>query len=123
MAPFVLTAIGAVDWRRQPPSPASLFWFVLLGPLIEEILFRGGLQEWLLRWRMPALGPLSLANALASLAFVLLHGLSHPPIWALATLLPALLFGWFYERGRALWRPVCLHMVYNAVLFGALTSS
>lgn len=109
-------------WWPHWPAAGAVFWFVVVAPAVEEVLFRGGLQEWLLRRDARALGPLSYANILASLAFAAAHLASHPPVWAGAVVLPSLLFGRFYERSRHLGAPIVVHMLYNAcflVLLGA----
>lgn len=109
-------------WRPHWPSASAVFWFVVAAPVVEEILFRGGLQEWLLRRDARAYGPLSRANLLASLAFAAAHLASHAPAWAGALYLPSLTFGVFYERSRRLGAPIALHALYNAcflMLLGA----
>ena len=61
-------------------------------------------------------GPLTRANALTAAAFALFHLARHPVGWAAATCVPALVFGYFYERhGRTLAAPIGLHAGYNAV--------
>ena len=104
------------------PSAAVLLQLIVVSPSLEEIVFRGGLQEALLR--LPALARrrlgLSGANALASLAFAAAHLWSQPPPWAAAVLLPSLVFGHLYERHRSVLPPLLVHAVYNggfALLF------
>ncbi|MGB7754749.1 MAG: JDVT-CTERM system glutamic-type intramembrane protease [Salinisphaera sp.] len=101
-------------WRPHWPSVIALFWFAVAAPVVEEILFRGGLQEWLLRRDARAFGPLTRANALASLAFAAAHLPTHAPVWAGALYLPSLIFGVCYERSRRLGAPIALHAFYNA---------
>ena len=100
-------------WRPHWPSAGALFWFVLVAPAVEEIVFRGGLQEWLLRRDDAALGLVSRANVLASLVFAACHLVSHRPAWAAAMLLPSLIFGAFYEHRRRLGGPIVVHALYN----------
>lgn len=107
-------------WRPHWPSAAALFWFVLAAPVIEEILFRGGLQEWMLRRDARAFGPLNRANILASLVFASCHLIGHAPAWAAAMFLPSLLFGLFYERARRLGAPIVVHALYNACFLALL---
>jgi len=103
----------------QPRGLAGWLAFVLLWPLIEELLFRGLLQGQLLRLSQHAeqprrIGPVSWANALTTLAFVALHLSVQPLVWALAVALPSLVFGHLRERFASVWPAVGLHMVYNA---------
>jgi hypothetical protein len=93
--------------------------FVLLWPLIEELLFRGLLQGQVLRLSQHGgqprrIGPITWANATSTLAFVALHLSAQPLVWALAVALPSLVFGHLRERFASVWPAVGLHMVYNA---------
>lgn len=103
----------------QPLSLAGWLGFVLLWPLLEELLFRGLLQGQLLRLNPPLgqqhrLGPVTWANALTTLAFVALHLSAQPLVWALAVALPSLVLGHLRERFASVWPAVGLHMIYNA---------
>jgi len=103
----------------HPRSLAGWLAFVLLWPLIEELLFRGLLQGQLLRLSQRLgqprrIGPITWANALTTLAFVALHLSAQPLAWALAVALPSLVFGHLRERFASVWPAVGLHMIYNA---------
>jgi hypothetical protein len=114
-------------WLTQPPLrlswplelPWRFFMLVFVYPALEEIVFRGLLQELLLGVRRLAqpLGPLTGANLAASLAFAGLHLFGHAPLWALAVLVPSLVFGYFWDRYRRLGPCVSLHVFYNAGYF------
>lgn len=107
-----------------PAMRVPLGWWAWLSlvavqPLLEELVFRGVLQglalETLARQGRPLRwGPLTLANALVSLGFVLLHLRAQPLAWALAVLGPSLLLGWLRERYTSVWPSVLVHAVYNA---------
>ncbi|HKB52664.1 MAG TPA: JDVT-CTERM system glutamic-type intramembrane protease [Ramlibacter sp.] len=93
--------------------------FVLFYPVAEELLFRGVLQGELLRLTTRdgttlRLGPVSAANALATLAFVAFHTIAQPLAWALAVALPSLVFGHLRERFASVWPAVLVHVFYNA---------
>ncbi len=105
-----------LDWPRH--APWTFLSLVLLYPVMEEILFRGLLQE-ALRTRLPPLrwGPVSVANLCTSILFTALHFLTHPLAWALSILLPSLGFGYFMDKYRDLRAPVFLHVFYNAGYF------
>ncbi len=91
----------------------------LIQPLIEELIFRGVVQGELLRhiWGSKKWVGISAANAATSSAFMALHFLSHPPLWALSVIVPSLLFGHFRERHNSLYPPLALHIYYNTGYF------
>jgi len=98
--------------------PALLFWLKLsvLMPVLEEIVFRGGIQSALMskpvfarRWY-----GLSLANLATSLLFAAMHLVSQPPVWAALVFIPSLVFGWARDRYNAVVPSVLLHAVYNS---------
>ena len=100
-----------------------LLSLVLLYPIIEAVLFRGLIQPFLAkrfdqRWFI-----FSLANALTGILFVLAHFINHPPAWALAVLIPSLVFGYAQARTNNLAAPILLHCTYNAGFFLVLGSS
>jgi hypothetical protein len=101
------------DWPLTAPVPylrVALFY-----PVLEEIVFRGLLQELVRHHVSPRhLGPLSHANLLTSLVFTALHFFYHPPLWAALVFFPSLVFGFFKDRTRGLAAPVMLHCFYNA---------
>lgn len=90
-----------------------MLMMVVVWPVIEEIVFRAGVQESLAQWSSSRLGLFTLANIVTATLFCLLHLWRHPPAWALATFFPALVFGLFYERHRTLLAPIGLHALYN----------
>ncbi len=132
LALFAGPAFYAVLMAAGTPytSPAwitsQLLLFILLAlvyPVLEEIVFRGMLQEGLAsRLTAWSSGPVSKANLITSLVFAALHGFSHAPLWAAAVFFPSLLFGHFRERHAGLTSPILLHAFYNSgyyALFGA----
>ena len=108
---------------RSQPLPAS-FWLnqVFLIPLLEEVIFRGWLQGRLLRshkMRRYCCG-ISWANLATALLFSLAHFFTHPPLWALAVIIPALVFGYFRERHNSLYPAILLHVYYNGGYFAII---
>lgn len=103
-------------------DPLRFIYPALLYPIIEELVFRGYIQEFVHRrltvWR---LGPLSHANILTSLLFTSLHFINHPPLWASAVLAPSLLFGFFKDRSGRLGAPIVLHVFFNSGYFWLFT--
>jgi membrane protease YdiL (CAAX protease family) len=95
----------------------SLIQVVLIYPVIEEIFFRGILQPWIAqRWKQ-TLFKLSVANLITSSIFALLHLADHSALWALATFIPSLIFGYSLERYNRLLAPIILHGTYNGGYF------
>lgn len=98
---------------------AALLSLVLLQPLLEELLFRGLLQGWLVArpWGRRQLGGLTWANLAVTVVFVALHFINHPPLWAAGVLLPSLLYGYFRDRHDNVAPAIALHVFYNAGYF------
>ncbi|MEO5367627.1 MAG: JDVT-CTERM system glutamic-type intramembrane protease [Magnetococcus sp. WYHC-3] len=112
-APGLMGGDQAVEaWIRYLP------WLVLLA-VVEEALFRGVLQGWLLRcWPGILVIPgVSRANLVTSCIFVMAHLGAHGPLWAMAVFIPSLVFGFFRERHRRLATPILLHVWHNAGYF------
>lgn len=123
-----LTGLAWFAPRIDPLWPLHrLEAFLLLGiayPVVEEWIFRGVLQGYLLEYRRlrAGVGGISLANLVASLIFTSLHFISHPPLAAAAVLVPSLVFGYFRDRHGKLIAPVWLHVFYNLGYFWLFTS-
>lgn len=84
---------------------------VLIGPLFEEIVFRGVLQTSLMRLMH---GRRWLALLLSATVFSAIHAWV-VPIQALAPLFVlGLVFGYLYERTGSLLTPIVAHSVFNA---------
>lgn len=93
-----------------------LLQLVVLMPVLEEIVFRGGLQSMLLDKSVFAksLLGISLANLLASAVFAAMHLFNQPPLWAALVFVPSLVFGWARDRFDSIISSIILHCVYNA---------
>jgi len=107
--------------RMTTLSPPSLFMLLVAAPILEELAFRGAVQEWMLRRldrRSP--GPLITssprwtANAATAVLFSLAHAM-HRGAWLGVTVLPAgLLLGLIYERTRRIIPCIVVHAGLNA---------
>ncbi len=98
-----------VDWRQ-------VIVVVLIAPLLEEVVFRGGIQHWLSRWPTlagRAMG-ISLANVCTSVLFSATHLINQSPLTAVAVFVPSLVFGWVFDRYARILPCVVLHGFYNA---------
>ena len=123
---WLAIACGPLSWlllwlvgipRAATHVPVSALLIAsLIYPVLEEIVFRGGLQSALLTRTVfrKRVGPISLANVLTSIAFAAAHLFRQPPLWAALVLLPSLVFGWSRERYNSIVPSTLLHMFYNA---------
>lgn len=97
-------------------SPIGIFFsfisVIIVAPFVEELIFRGVLQEWLTA-KIPAFA----AVFAASFAFAFYH-LS---IWAFVpNLILGLACGYLAQGRVTLWPSIALHALYNATLFAAV---
>lgn len=116
---WLALALWAGPQMRVPLGLWAWVSLVVVQPLLEELVFRGLLQGQALallsRHGQPRrLGPVTLANALVTVAFVLLHLRAQPLAWALAVLAPSMVLGHLRERFASVWPAVLVHAVYNA---------
>jgi hypothetical protein len=81
----------------------------LLGPVAEELFFRGVLYGFFRRWGAPA------AVLLSSLIFVLSHPTSHG--LRLTQAVGGILFAVAYEVERSLLVPITIHVLGNLAIF------
>ncbi|RRS30264.1 MAG: hypothetical protein P794_07890 [Epsilonproteobacteria bacterium (ex Lamellibrachia satsuma)] len=97
----------------------SLFFLIFLYPVIEELAFRGLIQEYLSKVTgYRSLFPyVSVANLMTSLLFVLMHFVHHEPLWAFLVFFPSLVFGYFKESFDSVLPSIFLHMFYNFTFF------
>lgn len=109
----LLAACTPAVWSPHWPGAVALLLGVVLSPILEEIVFRTGVQDALAARYPHRFGFLTFANSATAVLFGLFHLWRHPPLWALATIVPALVFGLVYERHRRLVAPIGLHAVYN----------
>jgi CAAX protease family protein len=119
-----LVAIGFSDWpplvhlRKQVETLvrevfANSSWLELAlicmaAGLGEELLFRGALQPWLVRWTNP-----TFAIAAVGLLFGLAHSLSLT--YFVAATFIGCYFGWLTEAYDDLVAPIVAHAVYDFV--------
>lgn len=114
--PF-LVAAQPLPWQRM--LSVAFLLAAVWQPIVEELLFRGCLQGVLahrVRARRTVMG-ISGANLVTSMLFSSAHLLTHPPLWALLTLFPSLLFGALRDRSGSVVPPIALHVFYNTGYF------
>ena len=91
-----------------------------LWSIVEEAVFRGGVQATLLKKISAEVAGVTAANAITSLLFASAHLWAHPPLVALGVLPVSLVLGAAYERsGERLGPPIALHLYFNALLYAA----
>lgn len=101
--------VGEHDFRAIMHNPLGLFTVCVLGPVAEELLFRGGVQG-ALQQRLGAASPW--AVVWASAIFALVHA---NPAQMPAALLLGLLLGAAYRHTRSLAAPMAMHIVNNSL--------
>jgi uncharacterized protein len=103
-------------WEQHPANGVinSIALFTLI-PFVEEIMFRGLLQGWLLEksWFSKTSAGVSRANWLSSFTFAAAHVWQHALLLAPGYLAVSLVLGHFRERYRGIAVPVLLHGYYN----------
>lgn len=110
---FILQPSLQLGWPLT--APVMFLLPVLVYPVLEEIVFRGLIQELVHDYlSKSSLGPATVANLLTSLLFAGLHFVYHPPLWAALVFFPSLVFGFFKDRTGVLTAPILLHVFYNA---------
>jgi hypothetical protein len=83
---------------------------VLAGPVMEEVTYRGLLQESLAQSTMPRWS----AVGLTSVVFALMHGGIAEPYALPALFVLSVALGWAYEKTGRLITPIIMHMLFNA---------
>lgn len=107
-----------LDWFLQ--APLLFLLLVIVYPILEEVVFRGMFQGWLMSKEKTSFScyGLSTANIITSLLFAALHSQSHPVLMAALIFFPSILFGYFRDRYHGnLWPSIILHAYYNAGYF------
>ena len=117
-APIFWALLFLLDVPTSEDKPAlwPYLMIVLVYPVLEEIVFRGGLQSMLLARPVfkKSQCQISLANVVTSILFAAMHLINQPPLSAASVFIPSLIFGWAWERHQTLLSPMLLHVFYNA---------
>ncbi len=112
---LVLRSPVEFDWICREPLHFTLVIFVY--PVLEEIVFRGWLQESLHRRISYSVSGISAANIMTSIVFSLFHFINHRPVWAAAVIVPSIVFGYFRDRYESVMPAIVLHVIYNVTYF------
>ena len=113
MSVFVVpaTPVEFAEFRTQ-----RFLIVALVYPVLEEIVFRGLLQDALLKpsWGSRKTFGVSHANVVTSIIFTALHVVRRAGALSVTVFVPSLVFGHFRERYNNLYIPIALHVFYNA---------
>lgn len=94
----------------------TIVLLVLVRPVLEEVVFRGLVQGNLLHisWGRRQWMGFTVANAVTSLLFSLVHVFYHPILMASLVFVPSMIFGYFRDRYKGRLLPsMILHAYYN----------
>jgi uncharacterized protein len=102
-------------FEQAASSGTTTFLFVcLIGPVLEESLFRGVILRGFLS---------HYPRAWAILGSALLFGAVHLNIYQFVTATSlGIVSGWLYERSRSLWPSIILHSAFNTISVYGLTA-
>lgn len=90
------------------------FKLLLWGPVVEELVFRAGLQKWLTyRWASA-----KWANCVVSCLFGLTHYALSGHLLAWLVVIPSLALGWVYSKTNSIALAIGLHIFFNFAFIG-----
>lgn len=103
------------DWMEQTFDVMQGGWpgivgIAVLGPVLEELLFRGAITKALLRRYTPVKG-----IVLSALVFGIFH---INPAQVVGATLSGLLFAWFYYKSRSVVPGILIHILNNSLSVG-----
>lgn len=108
----------SITWLFEEPLLVLMLFVVR--PVLEELVFRGLFQGWLIkykRFKYEVIG-ISLANIVVSILFALFHFMSHSLFMAMLVFIPSVVFGYFRDRFHGRLMPsISLHCFYNIGYF------
>lgn len=123
VAGLILTALGHAPPRVAHETLRMLLdaevgvWPLMLAlmvvvaaPIVEEVMYRGLLQDLLRRREMPPW----VAITATSIVFALMHWSAAEPNAVVALFVLSMGFGWIYERTGRLAAPIAMHALFNA---------
>jgi membrane protease YdiL (CAAX protease family) len=103
------------DWIGREPLRFAIVMVVY--PVLEEIVFRGWLQQSLRKRIAYVIAGITAANILTSIVFTLFHFINHRPVWAAAVIIPSIIFGYFRDKYESVMPSIVLHIIYNMAYF------
>jgi membrane protease YdiL (CAAX protease family) len=116
LALYVGAHLGSLTLPHARPGWAGLAVSLLFAPILEELVFRGGIQDVLDRtpWgRLSVFAGLGVGNVLTSLLFSAAHLMAAPAWLAGATFFPSLVLGRLKQLCSSLVPVVLVHAWFN----------
>jgi membrane protease YdiL (CAAX protease family) len=113
--PMIETGLAKLLHERLSIVLFGLF-SMIIGPVCEELAFRGFLMPLIVRTAGPMVGIVG-----AALPFALLHGDEYKWTWQYITLvgLAGVVFGWVRHRTGSTLASALMHSTYNATYYAA----
>jgi membrane protease YdiL (CAAX protease family) len=111
MCAFATTNLGLLLQPQECQDTRLYFKLLLWGPVVEELVFRAGLQKWLTQ---KTASPL-VANSVTSAVFALVHYVISGNPASLAVFMPSLALGWAYQKTNSIVWTTGMHMLFNLV--------
>lgn len=95
-------------------STVFVMKLLVISPIIEEYIFRGVVQQWLLGRISKKYFLLSVANILTSILFAALHLFYQSPLQVVGVFISSLVFGVMFERYNLI-AATAFHIFYNTL--------
>lgn len=101
-----------VEIFRKPLGALMIPVMCVLGPIVEELVFRGAIQGGLERLKVPRI----LCVAVAGTLFGLIHVMNAGDYVQLPSyLITGLGFGFIYYRSKNIYVPISVHIIWNSI--------
>lgn len=111
LTPTVATDLPGLFGSNATGFVLAVAMVVVVGPVVEEAVFRGALLEGLTAKWGPSAGIIVQAALFAAF---------HRSLWLLfPTFVLGVALGWLAHRRESLWPPIMLHSLYNAITVAA----
>lgn len=113
---IIASHLSSLQLPQLSDDCATLVSLLLLAPVLEELVFRGGIQDALDRTALgrPGLpGGVSVGNLLTSAIFAAAHLLVSPPWLAASIFVPSVVFGHLKQLYPSLLPAMLVHAWYN----------
>ena len=107
-------------FKKFPTNNLNYLSILLIYPILEELTFRGFIQELLYKKynKYFFYKKISVANVVTSLLFAMMHMVNHSIYWAVLVFFPSLVFGYFKDKTKIIMPSILLHIIYNSIFFG-----
>ncbi|MCI2088434.1 MAG: CPBP family intramembrane metalloprotease [Prevotella sp.] len=103
---IILPDLNVTDFSILDRNTFGVISTCFLSPLVEEFIFRGSVERYLLKWRKNPWW----AIVISAFLFGLIH---LNPAQSFSAFFAGLLFGWIYYRSKSLWPSIIIHSLNN----------